>query len=61
LRKQYLKLWRQASGERQGCGQLAEQIHGREGIVDHQAAKVGDTAFSSGALSGFQFQGSKVC
>jgi hypothetical protein len=55
-----LKLWRQASGERQGCGQLVEQIHCREGIVDRQAAKAGGSAFSSGALSGFQFQGSKV-
>jgi hypothetical protein len=55
-----LTFWRQASGERQGCGQLVEQIHRGEGIVDHQAAKAGSSAFSSGALSGFQFLGNNV-
>ena len=51
---------RQTGWERQGCGQPAEKVHCRDGIIDHQAAKAADAAFIRNALSGCQFHGSNV-
>jgi hypothetical protein len=55
-----VKFRRRAGWERQGCGQPAEKIHCRDGIIDHQAAKAADAAFIRNALSGCQFHGSNV-
>jgi hypothetical protein len=40
--KRCVKFRRQADWERQGCGQPVEQVHCRDGIVDHQAARAAD-------------------